>query len=79
MLSVEKCTQLKPSLKKLTNKEVDSSSVNGIVRKKAKVLQNKYNLLDDEVEKIINILTCISENIINSYIEQKKNQCKIDK
>jgi len=34
----------------------------------------KYNLTDEQIEKIRNILYCISENIIENHIKRKKDQ-----
>ena len=38
----------------------------------------KYNLSDEEVEKIRNTLYCISENIINDYIKKEGEKEKLE-
>jgi len=39
-------------------------------------VSKKYNLSDEEIEKIRNILYCISKNIIDCYIEKEKKKIK---
>lgn len=44
--------------------------------KQCQAYLKKYNLTDEEVEKIRNTLYCISENIINVYIEKTRQNNK---
>ena len=76
MLSCEKCRKIEPNFINLSKKKVDSFGIDDIVKEKARALQNKFNLSSDEVKKIMNVLTCISENIISNYIKTKKEQLK---
>jgi hypothetical protein len=64
------------SNKLLATSKVASLDINNPVRKRAKALQCKYNLSDEQLEEIVNSLYCISENIIKANIDK---QLKINK
>jgi len=43
------------------------------VKERANELQRKYNLSNEQIEQIKNVLYCICENIIGNYINNKTN------
>lgn len=55
----------------LSTSKVDSFCVNDIVKKKAKALQCKYNLSDEQINEIVSSLYCIAENVIRANIKKR--------
>ncbi|MDD5396806.1 MAG: hypothetical protein PHW24_01970 [Candidatus Moranbacteria bacterium] len=52
---------------------------NGTVEEKQKILRDRYNLSNEQVTQITNILYCISENVITSYIKNEKEKSELSK
>lgn len=76
MLSTGKCLKIQLKSKNLSEKRnsfdiTTSSSINSLVERRAKALQCKYNLSDEQIDEIVNSLYCISENIIKDNIEKQ--------
>jgi len=78
MLSIEKYRKIQLKSKNLSEKRrffgvVINSGNNSLVERRAKALQYKHNLSDEQINEIVKSLYCITENIVNLNIEKQKN------